>query len=85
MHGHDDAPQGIDGYQEAGHHHLAMKSFEQALGQHTEEGIHDVHLPVETDDDVRSSMFFGRVDDARGNVQVVAADALQLHTYPPRR
>ena len=72
-HGHDDAPQGVDGYQETGHHHLAMKALQQVLGQHTEEGVHDVHLPMETDDDVRDAVLLGRVDDARGDVQVVAS------------
>ena len=60
---HDDATQCIDRNQETGNHYLQIRIFQQILGQISIERIDNAHLIVQTDDNVRSLIFLGSMQD----------------------
>ena len=71
--GYIDSPQGIHRHQEFGNHHFTMRTFQQTFGQMPEKRIHDIGFPVQTDDNIRSFIFFYRMNNPRSNIQIITA------------
>ena len=61
--GNIDSTQGINRHQEFGNHHFTMRTFQQTFGQMSEERVDNIGLPVQTDHNIRSFIFFDRMDN----------------------
>ena len=76
---HDNTSQRIDRHQETSNHYLQVCIFQQVFGQLSEERIHNAHLAVQTDDDIRCTIFLCRVQDTRRNIQVETRYSFQTY------
>ena len=76
---YDNSPYRINRNQELSNHNLTVQTFQQVLGKHTEERVHNIDLAVQTDNHVGHLIFFRRMDNTRSNIQVIPGNLAQRH------
>ena len=76
--GHDDAGGHVDGNGAFGDGNHFVGAFEQVLDFGAEEAVNDVALVVQAQYDFGDVLFFDGVDDAAGDVRVIARETHEL-------
>src|SRR3712207_70224 len=72
-HGDNYPSKRVHRHQKLGYHHLSVGSFQQIIGQISEKRIDNIHLTVQAYHNICHTVLFRRVNNARSDIQVIAA------------